>query len=105
MRTDPLEGLTPRQRREHERHCARYFAGEYDPAQHTGWFAEAMRSENGDLVIADRLDLDHPEQALASLRACCIDCDADLQFAPEDAPAGTPAICLACAYRRASVDC
>lgn len=101
MRTDPLKGLTARQRREHERECARYF-GTYDPDEHTGWLAEALG--NGALIVSERVDLQHPAKRAMPLRARCRDCSADLQYRDADNPAKVEMICLACAYRRASFD-
>lgn len=101
MRSDPLKGLTARQRREHEQKCARHF-GTYDPDEHTGWLAEAMRG--GAVIVAERVDLQHPAKPVTPLRAACRDCGADLQYRDADNPTKVEMICLACAYRRASLD-
>lgn len=97
---DPLRGLTKRQRIEHERHCARYFA-KYRPAEHTGWLAEGLRA--GRVRLLTRYDLDHPARGNVK-RIQCYDCNADLQVS---VLVGTPAtypLCLACGYRRAYQD-
>lgn len=100
---DPLAGLSPRQRRTHERKAARHFAT-YDPVTRTGWLAEELAAER--LIILERFDLDHPARSPNVHRVECIDCTADLQcHAPPGAPATKAPICLACAYRRALADC
>jgi len=101
---DPLRGLNKRQRRAYERRAARYFQT-YDPAQHQGWFAEALRAGDHRVTIASRVDLDHPRQPGNSETHGCMDCSADLQL-PADVPSCdvVPKLCLACAYRRATTD-
>lgn len=103
MRSDPLQGKSPRERRKLEAEAAKYIEA-YQPDEHTGWFADAFRSADPQVFIAPRLDLDHPALPGRTLYLDCSDCGANLQLDPAELPDGVPVLCLCCAAERAVSD-
>jgi hypothetical protein len=118
MRPDPLRGLNSRQRRDRERDDADYirrYAKIYAIPEalavphnsYAGGGSDGIRSPDllpwrpelkMDLVVAARIDLDHPLYYPDNLFCDCADCGCNLQVRPT-----TPAalmVCISCAARR-----
>jgi hypothetical protein len=100
---DPLAGLTRRQRQAHEKKAAAFLA-DYRPSEHSGWFAELCASVPMAVIVATRVDLDHPRLPGNTATSRCIDCDNDLQHEPGAPNGGLPKLCIACAWRRGRTD-
>jgi len=104
VKTDPLAGLTRRQRQLYERRCAAFLVVRYGVfVRGRNWprpFDAVIRHQDADSIIAERYDLNHPLRAGKAACGDCVDCGANLQ-ASIAIPPGVTLLCVCCATQRA----